>query len=1288
MRKVWYILGGLFLAAILVAGALPLWLPWALKPVAAKAGLEYSEYERIGYARFALNDVRFDEEVASFTGERIEGYLPLSWVRRVLTGTAGDRDFLSVENWRLELDLPEEVEVEEPEDVFAYEIYERVEGILPHVSRWVPRVSVRDGVVAVDPVEIAVDRVLWSQGEAEVVVAADFGGEHYELVLTGDVRDPAAILLEAELAPYRAGLTLALSRDEEALRIRGDAVWEKNHLVLSAAFGREDELPSLVEVHSESIEIPAELLKLDEYEAVTGTLMGRWENGGFEVDLRAEAAPRLPDSVHLPVEIDLRAEGNLDSVRLESAIIGSPWLRAELSEPLEADYTGRILSEESVLTVDADLSEQRFFEGQGVFSGRIGISPGAADMPEVDFRLNGEGLAAYDVSGESLSAAGRVFWTGESLDESEPGEFPWPNAFLEIGAAEIVAFDQVLKSLSAEASFVPPVLDLEGLEALLADGTALGGFIDYDVRENRIGRGEFALDLREAVVRDYLPEGVGFRSAQLRARVSGPLESVSHEVELALNSLKVPEVRQGDFSLAWSGEFLDFDEWRLNWTNDVGAVIAADGALEAGWPAERAVLDLGSLVFSQGGDVFLELESPARLEVGESDGEPDTGMPLEGWRVVLDRLSMEGMDQRVFLEGLIDWPRGGWLTLEADQFSPLFLTHYLEPEIPEITIDRLVFDSSWEDEDVLRFTLENQLSMEVDEGEHFEALVQIHGDGNGVSIETLELRDVSGVILTAEGLVPVALYPGRVQGFLEIDFEREFTFAAFSDPEATFWAKLDELAGIVLEVPELNADFSGTLARPEGSIGFRTERVEYVGAGEINLPRMEEVELRTVFDIEEARLEILRFLLEGQEVRADGRWPLGEEVWLALIQERTLPDWGQVEGRLLIDEAQLAPFARFAPELLAPQGSLSVDLAVRGDQFERGEIVLAGAATRPIMPFGSIHDMRARILFEGREAVLEEFSARLGGQQLLVSGRVEVPDTMEPDFEFTITGNNLPLTRQPGLVIRGDLDLLLRGSGDETPSITGGITMRESLVITDVRAMAPVSVATPERRPPFFSVDQEPFSEWTLDIDIRGDQFLAVRAPGFRGRLSANFNLRGTLLEPQSIGEVRIDAGAIRFPFATMRIQQGTISLSQDNPYRPQLFITASSRIFGYDLQMELSGTADDPSLEFTSHPPLSSEAILLMITAGELPRGELTFTGQQKATKLALYIAQNLFLEFGGDDDGAERLTIRSGENISDQGRETFYIEYMFHPRWGLVGEYDRFDAVNAGVKWRFFSR
>jgi translocation and assembly module TamB len=121
---------------------------------------------------------------------------------------------------------------------------------------------------------------------------------------------------------------------------------------------------------------------------------------------------------------------------------------------------------------------------------------------------------------------------------------------------------------------------------------------------------------------------------------------------------------------------------------------------------------------------------------------------------------------------------------------------------------------------------------------------------------------------------------------------------------------------------------------------------------------------------------------------------------------------------------------------------------------------------------------------------------------------------------------------------------------------------------------------------------------------------------------------------------------------------------------------------------MEVSGAVDGPVIQFTSNPALSSEQILLMLTAGQLPQGSYTLTPQQRAQTVALFLGKDLLAKLGLSDQTQERLTIRSGEEISEQGRPTYHVEYRLTQRWFVVGEYDRFGDFNGGFKWRIYSK
>jgi translocation and assembly module TamB len=118
--------------------------------------------------------------------------------------------------------------------------------------------------------------------------------------------------------------------------------------------------------------------------------------------------------------------------------------------------------------------------------------------------------------------------------------------------------------------------------------------------------------------------------------------------------------------------------------------------------------------------------------------------------------------------------------------------------------------------------------------------------------------------------------------------------------------------------------------------------------------------------------------------------------------------------------------------------------------------------------------------------------------------------------------------------------------------------LRDSFLLRDIQTLAPGRVTKPSRRPPYFSIEQEPVDNWLLNVRVRGDNFLRVRSPFFQGQVSLAMNVSGTMREPLAVGEATISSGRIIFPFAPLEVKQAIVSLTSEDPYRPRIFAIAT----------------------------------------------------------------------------------------------------------------------------------
>jgi translocation and assembly module TamB len=203
---------------------------------------------------------------------------------------------------------------------------------------------------------------------------------------------------------------------------------------------------------------------------------------------------------------------------------------------------------------------------------------------------------------------------------------------------------------------------------------------------------------------------------------------------------------------------------------------------------------------------------------------------------------------------------------------------------------------------------------------------------------------------------------------------------------------------------------------------------------------------------------------------------------------------------------------------------------------------------------------------------------------------------------------------------------------------------------------------------------------------MSGEEFMRMRTPVFAGLASARFRLGGTLGEPRAIGEVVIEEGHVRMPFASFEVKQGSVRLTEADPYEPTVYLRGTGRRYGYDLTNEIDGKASSPNVAFTSSPALESDQVLLMVMTGAAPKNEVTQSSSQRFASIGVFLGSSLLGSLSADAGDSDRLSVATGEKVSRQGRETYDIEFKLSDRWTLTGGRDEFDEYNAGVKWRVF--
>lgn len=868
---------------------------------------------------------------------------------------------------------------------------------------------------------------------------------------------------------------------------------------------------------------------------------------------------------------------------------------------------------------------------------------------------------AVDLAKQPWLADAKGSVTGEARLTPRAGEVPRIDAKLE--ARDVTFREWSGAGGTAEAALEWPRLQVNTATLALnpTDTFTLRGGWDFAAKE--LTDAEAKGTLSGAALARWLPAAVKFETVTLAVKAHGPLAAVQHEGTARAAGVTVRGLHPFAFDAAWNGTgvAVEISEAKAR----AGASeIALAGSLDA------TGAKVSALRFTQGGTERLALAQPATVRWSPA--------------VEIGPLQLAGAESSLALT-LAAGARGH-LEASAKNISSVWWSDFVALSEPEWRVASLAIKGEW-DGGPMRFTASSELAVMLAPERFATMSLAAQGDAAGVRIETLRVAEGTAPILTATGRVPLKLQLGGPDALAQFDEAAPLEFHAVTASNPDFWKKLFEATGLEFQEPEITADLSGTWAQPKGEVRAKVARV---AADKERIkwpffPTVENLEAHAVGDRAGVTIDRLVVKVDGQAVSANGQLPLSPARWAEFKADPLT--FVRKEGNLQLEipDAEVAAIARYVPAFLAPAGRLQLNVTLKPGGDMAGAVKLQGAVSRPLGPLGVLQEIQAEVLLSGRSVEVKSLTAQSGGQPVTLTGTIQVPLGAAPKYDLALKGENLPLVRQTGLLLRADLDLKFATQGDGVPAVNGAVKLRESVFLSDIRALIPRGRSGgPSRRPPFFAIETPPLDAWRLNVQLEGDHFLRLRSTVFVGVASAHFHLGGTLGDPRATGEAVVETGQVLLPFATFKIDQGAVRLTQADPYSLGLFVSGTARRYGYDLRMEITGTAEQPVVTFSSSPPLDAKQVLLMVVAGEMPHDAAIYGANQRVARLGAYLGQSLISSFGGDTSEAERLSISTGERVSRQGRETYDVEYLLNDRFTLVGEYDEFDGFNAGVKWR----
>jgi len=365
---------------------------------------------------------------------------------------------------------------------------------------------------------------------------------------------------------------------------------------------------------------------------------------------------------------------------------------------------------------------------------------------------------------------------------------------------------------------------------------------------------------------------------------------------------------------------------------------------------------------------------------------------------------------------------------------------------------------------------------------------------------------------------------------------------------------------------------------------------------------------------------------EGTDLEVGGTADLGAGGELAVTAQ------GAADLRIL---SVLSPrlsgrgAARLALTLAGPRSAPRLD----------GQLEIEGAGMRLRgFPHG-VEDVRGRVRFDERTAILEEITGTVGGGTIAVGGQAAYARGRLASFDLRPVARGVVLRYPDGLRSQIDADLRLFGDAEEQ-WITGTIDVRQA-VWTRRYDLASELLAVSRSFSPDPSLEEGP----RLDLTVRAPGTLRVDNNLATLRARAELSLQGTTAAPVVIGRAEVDRGRLYFQGRTYVIRQGTIDFVNPQKLDPAFDIEAETRIRSYRVTLRVNGTLERVTPTLSSDPPLSPVQILSLLAGADestvvgLTQAQAQASQAQLAAAGAATLAAGRLSEEMGLERGAERL-------------------------------------------------
>ncbi|WP_444925581.1 translocation/assembly module TamB domain-containing protein [Microbulbifer sp. TRSA002] len=309
----------------------------------------------------------------------------------------------------------------------------------------------------------------------------------------------------------------------------------------------------------------------------------------------------------------------------------------------------------------------------------------------------------------------------------------------------------------------------------------------------------------------------------------------------------------------------------------------------------------------------------------------------------------------------------------------------------------------------------------------------------------------------------------------------------------------------------------------------------------------------------------------------------------------------QLQGRGTADLSVIAEY--IDPRVHRMRGLLSFNVDGTGN-WQRplltGDIELSNGRYEHRPSHTRIADINFYAQLSPEEWRIVRGSATDGdGGRINLGGAVFLPPDSSPSFDIVLSLSRAHLLNSPG--VRGAIsgDARLSGSTQDA-EITGRFTLKPLALQIEqwIGSSVPeIQVVEVQVDGPQVQRSSPLFSKIGLDVEIVLDQQSYVRGLGLNSQLRGVVDIRGTADKPKASGELTIVRGSFDLFGKKFDLEDGEIRFENNEV---AILVEGVYEYSDGEITAQISGTAADLDITFTSDPSASQDEILAQLLFGK----------------------------------------------------------------------------------------